>query len=169
MLYYTDEKQHTIFSILILVREHILVFLTLLLGSVEGEEKLEEALLHDYFQLSVNLENLYKHWSDVDSHFAQTASDFGGVRILRQDPVENLFSFICSSNNNISRITLLVEKLATNFGVLLGEVDGVQHYSFPSIEALAAEGVEAKLRSLAFGLVFSLSSVNYVLPIVLKL
>ena len=30
---------------------------------------------------------------------------FPGIRVVRQDPVECLFSFIASSNNNISRIT----------------------------------------------------------------
>lgn len=34
----------------------------------------------------------------------------------RQDPVECLFSFICSSNNNIARITLMLDKLRTTYG-----------------------------------------------------
>lgn len=37
----------------------------------------------------------------------------------RQDPVECIFSFICSSNNNISRITLMLEKLRHAYGELL--------------------------------------------------
>ena len=59
--------------------------------------------LRDYFQLHVNLEQLYKKWSKVDPVFQSLATDYIGVRILRQDPVENVFSFICSANNNISR------------------------------------------------------------------
>ena len=39
-----------------------------------------------------------------------------GVRCLRQDPWECTLSFICSSNNNIKRITLLVNALRYNFG-----------------------------------------------------
>ena len=59
--------------------------------------------LHDYFQLDVHLEELYQKWSKVDPVFKSLATDYIGVRILRQDPVENVFSFICSANNNISR------------------------------------------------------------------
>ncbi len=51
----------------------------------------------------VKLSPLYEKWAKVDPIFKQIAKDFSGIRILRQDPVENLFSFICSSNNNISR------------------------------------------------------------------
>ena len=36
--------------------------------------------------------------------------------MLRQDPLECLFSFICSSNNHISRIHGMVERLASNYG-----------------------------------------------------
>lgn len=34
----------------------------------------------------------------------------------RQDPVECLFSFICSSNNNIPRITLMLARLRARYG-----------------------------------------------------
>lgn len=39
--------------------------------------------------------------------------------LRRQDPVECLFSFICSSNNNIPRITLMLDKLRRSYGELL--------------------------------------------------
>lgn len=34
----------------------------------------------------------------------------------RQDPTECLFSFICSSNNNIPRITLMLDRLRAAYG-----------------------------------------------------
>lgn len=36
--------------------------------------------------------------------------------INRQDPTECLFSFICSSNNNIPRITLMLDRLRATYG-----------------------------------------------------
>lgn len=65
-------------------------------------------LIQDYFNLSVNLAGLYEKWSSRDSHFKETAPKFVGIRMLRQDPWENLISFICSSNNNIIRISQMV-------------------------------------------------------------
>lgn len=62
-----------------------------------------EELLKEYFQLEVDLEKLYDQWSLVDPNFSKIAKNYLGVRMLRQDPVENLFAFICSSNNNIQR------------------------------------------------------------------
>lgn len=65
-------------------------------------------LIRDYFNLSVDLTGLYEKWSSRDSHFKKTAPKFTGIRMLRQDPWENLISFICSSNNNIIRISQMV-------------------------------------------------------------
>ena len=62
-----------------------------------------EEFIKDYFQWDVNLGKLYADWTRADEKFADIAADYKGVRILRQDPVENVFSFICSSNNNIQR------------------------------------------------------------------
>ncbi len=42
-----------------------------------------------------------------------------GARVLRQDPVECLFQFICSSNNHISRIHGMVERLCSAYGTPL--------------------------------------------------
>ena len=67
-----------------------------------------EQMLKDYFQLDVDLESLYQQWSLADPNFQKIAKNYVGVRMLRQDPVENLFAFICSSNNNIQRSVFLV-------------------------------------------------------------
>lgn len=60
-------------------------------------------LLSNYLQLELNLEDYYKQWSKKDKHFETAAKQFYGIRILKQDVIENIFSFICSSNNHISR------------------------------------------------------------------
>ena len=39
--------------------------------------------------------------------------------MLRQDPVECLFSFICSSNNHIARIAGMVERFCSTYGTPL--------------------------------------------------
>ncbi|XP_077846429.1 N-glycosylase/DNA lyase isoform X4 [Macaca mulatta] len=104
-----------------------------------------------YFQLDVTLAQLYHHWGSVDSHFQEVAQKFQGVRLLRQDPIECLFSFICSSNNNIARITGMVERLCQAFGPRLIQLDDVTYHGFPSLQALAGPEVEAHLRKLGLG------------------
>mmetsp|Transcript_29363 Transcript_29363/g.46081 ORF Transcript_29363/g.46081 Transcript_29363/m.46081 type:complete len:291 (+) Transcript_29363:81-953(+) len=69
---------------------------------------------------------------------------------MRQDPVECLFSFICSSNNNIARITLMIDRLCKTYGTLIGSHAGFQFYTFPTIEALAGAS-EEDLRALGTG------------------
>lgn len=59
-----------------------------------------------------------------------------GVRVLRQDPVECLFSFICTSNNHISRITAMIERLCQAFGRRLCCLDSRPFHAFPSLSAL---------------------------------
>ncbi|KAL4818381.1 DNA glycosylase [Aspergillus spinulosporus] len=125
-------------------------------GSCNGSESESEdttlAIIKHYFNLTSNLTTLYAQWSSSDPNFRKKASHFTGIRILRQDAWEALISFICSSNNNISRIGQMVEKLCTNYGVHIADVDGRSYHDFPPPERLAEdEGVEARLRSLGFG------------------
>ncbi|KAL1962918.1 hypothetical protein VTN77DRAFT_9014 [Rasamsonia byssochlamydoides] len=109
------------------------------------------AIITHYFNLSSNLTELYAQWSSSDPNFKKKAPNFTGIRILRQDAWEALISFICSSNNNIARISQMVEKLCTNYGDLVGTIDGRAYHDFPSPEALTGEDVEARLRGLGFG------------------
>jgi N-glycosylase/DNA lyase len=51
--------------------------------------------LKDYFQLNVDLVKLYEEWSEKDPVFAKLRGRFEGIRMLRQDPWENLIS--CAS------------------------------------------------------------------------
>ena len=57
----------------------------------ESEDKLKEYLgLNEKYEMS------------NDEHFIKIMSQAGcGIRLLRQNKVETLFAFICSSNNNI--------------------------------------------------------------------
>jgi len=107
--------------------------------------------LKDYFQLSVSLQELYKGWSQVDPVFENLSVDFPGVRILRQDPTENLFSFICSANNNIQRISGMVENMCKQYGEVLASFQEQKYHAFPTLEALREAPVEDKLRELGFG------------------
>ncbi|XP_014674304.1 PREDICTED: N-glycosylase/DNA lyase-like isoform X1 [Priapulus caudatus] len=116
-----------------------------------GDDDGSENILRDYFQLDIDVERLYERWSDADENFARVAPRFIGVRMLRQDPVENLFSFICSSNNNIARIAGMVERMCTRYGEPLPVVGGATYHAFPGVAALAADGVEGELRALGFG------------------
>ncbi len=110
-----------------------------------------EALLRSYFNLQLDLRSLYEKWSRDDANFRKKAPQFSGIRILNQDAWEALVCFICSSNNNISRISQMAHKLCIHYGPLLGTVDGEDYYDFPSPKALAAPSVEGQLRQLGFG------------------
>ncbi|TLD05944.1 uncharacterized protein PgNI_08997 [Pyricularia grisea] len=119
---------------------------------VDQEEDDTEALLLNYFNLHHSLSGMYTHWSDRDANFRIKAPKFTGVRILNQDAWETLVAFICSSNNNISRISQMCHKLCDHYGgEPIATVAGHVYRDFPPPEALTGDGVEAHLRELGFG------------------
>ena len=82
---------------------------------------------------------------ETDSQLRRAISEYGGIRILRQNTWEALCSFIISQNNNIPRIKGIIERLCATFGDDLGNGD----FSFPTAEVLAKCNVDdlAPLRS----------------------
>lgn len=120
-------------------------------GDGDAGEDDTAALLHSYFALSHSLASLYEQWAAADANFARRAPAFTGIRILNQDAWEALVAFICSSNNNIARISAMVQKLCAHYGPYVGTVEGEPFHDFPGPEALAGRQVEAHLRELGFG------------------
>lgn len=108
-------------------------------------------LVKHYFNLTPNLTHLYEQWSSADQNFKKKAPKFTGVRILRQDAWEALVGFICSSNNNIARISQMVEKLCIHYGPLIGYLGAEAYHDFPTPQALTGPRVEQHLRELGFG------------------
>ncbi|NXT84041.1 OGG1 lyase, partial [Zapornia atra] len=120
-------------------------------GAARPDGAETDRILRDYFQLDVGLPALYRAWGEADPLFRSVAGDFPGVRVLRQDPAECLLSFICTSNNHISRITAMIERLCRAFGPRLCCLDARPFHAFPSLSALAGADAEARLRALGFG------------------
>ncbi len=61
------------------------------------------------------------------------AVEFGrGIRLLKQQPLEIILSFIISANNNIPRIKSIIERLCMDLGTDMGE-----YYAFPTLKQLS--------------------------------
>lgn len=63
-------------------------------SSLKAQKRESEtlAIIKDYFQLQTDLVKLYEEWSIKDPIFCGLRHRFEGIRILRQDPWENVVS-----------------------------------------------------------------------------
>ena len=107
--------------------------------------------LFNYFQLNVDLKSLFESWSSKDPIFKEKCVGFEGLRVLKQEPIETALTFICTSNNNIKRITYMVYNLCKVYGEFVDIYQGHEFYTFPHVSILAQEGVEDRLRKIGFG------------------
>ena len=97
---------------------------------------------NEYFKNFFDLERDYSKIFNraISSNYeilVKSATLGKGVRILNQDTIEMLFSFIVSQNNNIPRIKSIIEKLCRGLGEEKTFNDKV-FYAFPSIEKMAS-------------------------------
>lgn len=95
----------------------------------------------NYFDLDTNYATIKSAISNTP--YLKSATEFGyGIRILRQNSLEMLISFIISANNNIPRIRKAIEHICAHFGTDMGD-----YFAFPTLEQLAtiteADFVEA--------------------------
>lgn len=105
--------------------------------------------LLDFLNADIRLGEIWEVFSASDPRFAELARLLRGARVLRQDPLECLIQFLCSSNNNIARITKMVD-FVSSLGRCLGTVEGLEFYEFPSLERLMTVS-EKEFREAGFG------------------
>ncbi|KAK7386343.1 hypothetical protein VNO78_26513 [Psophocarpus tetragonolobus] len=105
--------------------------------------------LLDFLNAAVSLPDLWTTFSASDARFAELARHLSGARVLRQDPFECLIQFLCSSNNNISRITNMVNYVSS-LGTHVGDVSGFHFHAFPSLQQLSSVS-DQQLRDAGFG------------------
>lgn len=99
--------------------------------------------------MGISLSEMWEVFKASDSRFAELAQYLGGARVLRQDPLECLIQFLCSSNNNIGRITKMVD-FVSSLGNYLGSVGAFDFYEFPSLDRLSMVS-EEDFREAGFG------------------
>jgi len=75
-----------------------------------------------------------------------------GVRVLSISALEAVITFVGSANNNIKRNMQMIRALCAEFAAnsLDRDADGVEHFSFPSVEQLASI-TEERLWELGWG------------------
>ena len=88
------------------------------------------SIWYDYFDLGTDYGEFKERLSE-DETLASAVSQFGGTRILRQDPWETVSSFIISQNNNIPRIKIIISRLCEHYG------------GYPSYDAMKDETAES--------------------------
>ena len=101
-------------------------------GLVEGNIK---EVVEDYFDLKRDYSEIKKNLSKIDENVKISVEYGKGIRILSQDLIETMLSFIISANNNIPRIKGIIEKISKKYG---NEIIwcGKKYYTFPTLEQL---------------------------------
>lgn len=95
-----------------------------------------------------DLPALAREWKSGDAAFAEAWGKQPGVRILRQDPNECFFSFLCASVAPIARISAMLRAVAVALGEPLGDTG--LFVRFPTASEIARSD-EATLRGLGLG------------------
>ncbi|MBR2968382.1 MAG: DNA-3-methyladenine glycosylase 2 family protein [Clostridia bacterium] len=90
-----------------------------------------------FFDLGRDYREIYSSAIGYGNEFLCKAAECGkGIRILRQDTEEMLFSFIVSQNNNIPRIKGIIERLCSALGKRR-EFCGKSYFTFPKAAQIA--------------------------------
>lgn len=103
-----------------------------------------------YFALDVELSTLAEEWSVREPRLSSALTRHVGLRILRQEPAEAFFAFVCASCNTITKITRSVQALAARYGTPITTLEGIPLFRFPTAEQIA-EADEAVLRAMLWG------------------
>lgn len=100
------------------------------------------AYLIDYFRLDLDLLAVQAELADAHPATADAIRQFGGLRILRQDPLETLLTFTMATATNVPRVTRNVREVCDRYGTIVASIDGSTYRDFPTVDQILAAPVE---------------------------
>lgn len=110
-------------------------------------EECDEEYFKNYFDLDFSYADVFKKAEESSYDVVKNAArEARGVRILRQNPEEMIFSFIISQNNMIPRIKAIIERTAQTLGEKKSFM-GEEYFSFPKAEVLAKQSADFYYKS----------------------
>ncbi|KAG0418301.1 N-glycosylase/DNA lyase OGG1, partial [Dictyocoela roeselum] len=104
------------------------------INGVHNSNPSVEKIVFDFFTLDINYDHLFSRWEQP------FLPKIDGLRLLRLETIPTIFSFICSANNNIKRISKMVGFLYSR-GSFIKEISGHKFYRFPQLDRLSDERV----------------------------
>ena len=99
------------------------------MGDTLFSEGVDEGFLSRFFRLEEDLEPILTE-IDQDSVIHQAIRRYRGMRLIRQDPLECLLSFLCSSAKRVEHIRCIIESLCRCSGRRV-QFEKVISYGFP--------------------------------------
>lgn len=103
-------------------------------------------------------QKMFRMGDDVRAIFSEISRDplvrrlvrtYPGLRLMRQEPHQCLFSFVCASNTNIPMIRRMLYTLTRKFGRPV-HVDGIEFFTFPSASDINRASID-ELRACGLG------------------
>jgi N-glycosylase/DNA lyase len=86
------------------------------------------------FRLDDDIEKIIAGFSN-DVVVSEAIRRYPGLRLMRQEPHQCMFSFVCASNTNILMIRRMLKNLSRKFGVKV-IIDGKEFFTFPTADSL---------------------------------
>ena len=110
-----------------------------------GEQKADIICQKGTTKIFCKCPKFFENYFDLQTDYAKIKQDLksdelvarginygSGIRILRQDPIETIISFIISANNNIPRIKTIIENICLHYGTKVDD-----YYTFPTLNQLS--------------------------------
>jgi len=95
---------------------------------------------HEMFRLGDDARTIFRELSR-DPLMRRLIKVYPGLRLMKQEPHQCLFSFVCASNTNIPMIRRMLYNMTRKFG-RPATVDGMEFFTFPSATVIDKAGID---------------------------
>ena len=120
-----------------------------------------ENVVINYFDLNRNYSEIINNIKLNNLDFSDVLDKCSSYRILRQDPLEMLFSYIISQNNNVKRIMGSIELFCKLYGNVVNFRDK-EYYLFPTYDRIIELNLEdLQLLKIGFRDKYILSAIEF--------